>query len=170
MRVSWRIGAALGITGLLAVAGCSSSSKSSTGTNTTAATSPATTSAGGETSTTAAPSKYKATATPTTGLKAGSAVTVTASNFTAGKKLGINECAQKGNANVGAEDCDLGGIVVINVGANGTGTGVIKVKTTGIGSNNHNCMGATTRCFLSVGELSADPNAERADDVNLHFS
>jgi len=172
MRSFWRYGAVLGIGGVLAVAGCGSSSKSDAGSgtsSTTAAAATTTTAAAETTTSTSPPSKYKATATPTTGLKAGDPVSVSVSNFTAGKTLGINECAQQGTADVGAEDCDLGGIQTITVGADGTGSGSIKVKDTGIGSNAHDCHAAGTRCFLSIGELTADANAERSDDIDLTF-
>jgi hypothetical protein len=180
MRRSWRCAVVVVAIGALGLAACggddddSSSDTTKASSDTTAAASD-TTAGGSDTTagssdTTAAPSPYKATATPTDGLADGAAVTVSVEGFTAGKTLGINECAQQGDADVGAEDCDLGGIVTITVGSDGTGTGTINVKKSGIGSNAHDCADPTTRCFLSVGELTADANAERSDDVNLKFA
>ncbi|MCU1429421.1 MAG: hypothetical protein JWL83_3421 [Actinomycetia bacterium] len=91
------------------------------------------------------------------------------SNFKAGLTLGINECAQKGDAAVDAPDCALDHLSTLKVGADGTGTGTAKVYANNIGSKKHDCADPTTRCFISVGELTADPNAQRADDVNLKF-
>ena len=75
MKRSWRLTAMVGVLGLLALAACSSSSKKSEN-NTTATTSAAagTTGGGATTTTTSPPSPHKATATPTTGLKNGTAV------------------------------------------------------------------------------------------------
>jgi hypothetical protein len=170
MKQSWRFGTAVAVIGFVGLAACGSSSKSGTGsTPTTTAAETTTTAAPEPTTTTSPPSPYKATGEPTTGLAAGAAVKVSVSNFKAGLTLGINECAQQGTADVGAEDCDLGGIKTLTVAADGTGTGTIKVKDKAIGSNAHDCHAADTRCFLSVGELTADPNAQRSDDINLTF-
>jgi hypothetical protein len=165
MMRSWRYAVAVGVIGLVGLAACGDDEGEETASTTTAA-APTTLAV---TTTTEAESPFKATATPTEGLKAGDPVEVSVSGFTAGKTLGINECAQKGDADVGAEDCDLGGIVTLEVAADGTGSGTINVKDTAIGSNNHDCHDPDTRCFLSVGELSADPNAERSDDIDLTF-
>ena len=121
------------------------------------------------TTTTKAKAKPSATATPTTGLTNGAAVTVTAKGFTAGKTIGINECAQAGTAEVGAADCDLSNLPTITIGSDGTGTGVIKVSSGPLGQAQHMCTTAGTRCFLSVGEL-AEGDVERADDVDLTFA
>lgn len=115
-------------------------------------------------------SEFVATAEPTEGLAEGQAVAVSVSGFTPGLTLGINECAELDGGAVGAEDCDLGGIQTIEIGDDGTGTGTINVKASGIGSNAHDCKGEGERCFLSVGELSADANAERSDDIDLTFA
>jgi hypothetical protein len=121
------------------------------------------------TTTTSPPSPHKASVTPTTGLTDGQTVTVTVSKFKAGLTLGINECAQKGQAAVDAPDCALDHIATLKVGADGTGTGTSKVYSSNIGAKKHDCADPTTRCFISVGELSADPKAQRADDVDLKF-
>lgn len=159
-----RIVCVLAVLGLV-LAACGSSSKTTKKTVTTTSVNPNNT-----TTTTSPPSPHKASATPTTGLTNGATVTVTVSAFTPGKTLGINECAQVGDASVGQNDCDLGGIKTLTVGPDGKGTGATPVKSSGIGAANHNCLDPTTRCFISVGELSADPNAERADDVNIKFT
>ena len=121
------------------------------------------------TTTTAAKEVPTATAEPTTDLAAGATVTVKVSGFTAGKTLGINECAQAGEAEVGAADCDLGGIKTLVVGADGTGEGTTTVSKGPIGQNAHLCGTPDVRCFLSVGELVAG-EAERAEDIDLTFA
>jgi hypothetical protein len=177
MKRSWRWAVVFAVVGVLGLSACggddddddSASSDTTAATETTASSD--TTAASSET--TAAedtPSPYKATADPTTGLADGAAVTVNVEGFTAGKTLGINQCAQEGDSEVGAEDCNLEGIQVITVSADGTGTGTINVKASGIGSNAHDCLAAGTRCFLSIGELVEDPNAERSDDIDLTFT
>jgi len=153
-----RVVAVLAVLTLL-VAACGSSDSGSKDTTTTKAQSPGSGSKSGP----------SATATPTTGLTTGTSVTVTAKGFTPGKQIGINECAQTGSAEVGAQDCDLGNISVLKVGADGTGTGTIAVTKGPIGQAAHTC-GGDTRCFLSVGELVPDANAERAKDIDLTFS
>ncbi|HZJ26399.1 MAG TPA: hypothetical protein VFF40_05220 [Acidimicrobiia bacterium] len=44
------------------------------------------------------------------------------------------------------------------------------VKSTDIGANAHDCGAADTRCFLSVGELIADADAERSEDIDITFA
>lgn len=122
------------------------------------------------TTTTSPPSPYKASATPTEGLTDGATVTVNVSNFKAGLTLGINECAQQGDDQVGAEDCALDHIKTLTVGADGTGTGTAQVYMKNIGSAAHDCTQADTRCFLSVGELTDSPDAQRSDDIDLKFA
>jgi hypothetical protein len=166
MRLQVMKAAGVGIALVALLGACGSSSKKSSA----PATTPTTAAPAATTTTTSPPSPYKASATPTTGLTNGQKVTVTVSAFKAGLTLGINECAQAGTADVGAADCDLGGIQQIKVAADGTGTGTINVKSSGIGAKKHDCSAPDTRCFLSVGELSADPNAQRSDDINLTFA
>jgi hypothetical protein len=124
------------------------------------------------TTTTSPPSPQQGTATPSTGLKDGQAIAVAVHGFLPVPKtpVGINECAQKGDANVDAPDCALDHIVVIKIKPDGTGTATFKVVASKVGSNNHNCLEAGTRCFLSVGELSAAAKVERTDDINLTFA
>ncbi len=113
---------------------------------------------------------FKATATPTTNLADGATVSVTVSGFTAGKTVGINECAQAGTSEVGAADCHLSGIQIITVGSDGTGKGETTVSKGPIGENGHMCGTADVRCFLSVGELVDSPTAERTDDIDITFA
>ena len=178
MKRSWRWAVVVAAVGALALSACSgddddddsASSDTTAATEQTTAASSETTAGSSETTAAEEESPYKATADPTTGLTDGATVNVSVEGFTAGKQLGINQCAQEGDSEVGAEDCYLEGISVLTVGADGTGTGTIVVKATGIGSNGHDCLAAGTRCFLSVGELVDDPNAERSDDVDLTFT
>ena len=122
------------------------------------------------TTTTSPPSPYKATVTPSENLTDGQDVTITVSDFTAGKTLGLNECAeQEGDPEVGAEDCALDHLATLTVGADGTGTGTTKAYAKDIGSAKHDCTASDTRCFFSVGEL-AEGDVERADDVNITFA
>jgi hypothetical protein len=160
---------AVALVAVLAACGSSGSSKAKdTTAKTTAAT--ATPTLPATTTSTSPPSPYKATATPTEGLTDGQEITVSVSAFTAGKTLGINECASTNDSDVGAADCALDKIKTITVGADGTGTSKYNVSIANIGANKHDCKDPATRCFLSIGELSADPNAQRADDVNLTFA
>jgi Neocarzinostatin family len=122
------------------------------------------------TTSTSPPSPYKATATPTEGLTDGQEIDVSVSEFGAGKTLGINECAEVGDADVGAADCALDHIKTIKVAADGTGTSKFNVVIANVGSAKHDCKDPATRCFLSIGELSADPAAQRADDIDLKFA
>jgi hypothetical protein len=39
-----------------------------------------------------------------------------------------------------------------------------------VGANKNDCTAEGVRCFVSVGELTADANAQRADDVDLQFT
>jgi hypothetical protein len=124
------------------------------------------------TTTTSPPSPQQGTATPNTGLKDGDSVTVSVTGFTPVPKnpVGINECAQKGTASVDTPDCAIDHIVILKIKADGTGSATFKVLGANVGSAKHNCLDADTRCFLSIGELSADPKVERTDDVNLKFA
>jgi hypothetical protein len=179
MKRSWRWAVVVAAVGALALSACSgddddddsASSDTTAATEQTTAASSDTTAAADETTAAAdEPSPYKATADPTTGLTDGATVNVSVEGFTAGKHLGINQCASTNDSEVGAEDCNLEGIAVLTVDADGTGTGTINVKASGIGSNAHDCLSPDTRCFLSVGELVEDPNAERSDDIDLTFT
>lgn len=168
MKRSKLIGAAA-LVALLAACGSSGSGKAkNTTANTTAAT--ATPTLPATTTSTSPPSPYKATATPTEGLTDGQEITVSVSNFKAGLTLGINECASTNEGDVGGPDCALDKIKTIMVAADGTGTSKFNVAIANVGSNKHDCKDPATRCFLSIGELSADPNAQRSDDIDLKFA
>ena len=145
--------------GAFVFAACSSSDSSKATTTTKAA----------ATTTTEAASKFKSTATPTEDLTNGAAITVKVSGFTAGKTLGIIECAQAGDSETGQADCDLAGMTVITAGADGSGEGVTKANKGPVGENAHMCGTAGVRCFLSVGELTAD-GGERTDDIDIAFA
>jgi len=123
------------------------------------------------TTTTSPPSPQQGTATPSTGLHDGQVIQVKVTGFLPVPKnpVGINECAQKGNANVDTPDCALNLIVPIKIQPDGTGSASFTVAAKDIGSAKHVC-GGDTRCFLSIGELSADPKVERTDDVNITFA
>jgi hypothetical protein len=159
MRV---VGAGIALIALLGA--CSSSSKK------TVATTPPTQAPAATTTTTSPPSKYKETVTPTDNLKTGDEVTVSVSNFTPGKTVGINECSTKTD-NTGS-GCDLGAIVQMKVGADGTASSKFKVKNGPFGKDNVVCtqVKAPDFCLISVGELIAAANAERADPVKITFA
>lgn len=150
------------------VAGCSSSDKPSA--STTPETTPTTPPPASTTTTTAPASPYKATATPTTGLKDGQAVTVKISGFKPGLQLGINECAT--TTDDSGSGCDLGGIKIITSAADGTGSAVFNVKVGPFGADKIVCtaLKPPEHCLISVGELTADPNAQRSNDVPLQFA
>jgi hypothetical protein len=158
------IGAALFVA-VLAACG-SSGKKAATTTVTQTPTLPATT------TTTSPPSPQQGTATPSTGLKDGQAIQVAVTGFTPVPKnpVGINECAQKGDASVDAPDCALDHIVILKIQPDGTASATFKVVASKVGSNAHDCLEAGTRCFLSIGELSADAKVMRTDDVDLTFA
>jgi hypothetical protein len=165
VRRSKLTGAAL-LIALLAACGSSGSSKASQTTVTQTPTLPATT------TTTSPPSPQQGTATPSTGLKDGQAIAVAVTGFLPVPKtpVGINECAQKGDASVDTPDCAIDHIAIVKIKSDGTGTATFKVVASKVGSNNHNCLEAGTRCFLSIGELSAAAKVERTDDIDLTFA
>jgi hypothetical protein len=148
------------------VAGCSSSDKPAAS----PATTPTTPPPASTTTTTAPASPYKATASPTTGLTDGQAVTVNISGFKPGLQLGINECAT--TTDDSGSGCDLGAIKIITSAPDGTGSAVFNVKIGPFGADKIVCtaLKAPEHCLLSVGELTADANAERSNDVPLQFA
>ena len=153
----------LGVIGVVALvlAGCSSDDKKSDSGSSDSST----------TTTKEAPkTKPTATATPTADLASGALVTVTVKDFKSGLTLGINECAAAQGSEVGADDCDLRNLKTLTVGADGTGTGTTNVTAGPIGKNAHMCSTAGTRCFLSVGELTVEADAQRSDDIDLTFA
>ena len=157
MKRTWVSMFAMGAVVVLFAAACSSSSDSSGDNNTTSTTKEA-------------KAEPSATAEPTTDLTEGQEVSVSAEGFTPGLSLGINECAELNDDGVGGDDCNLGGIGILEIGDDGTGTGTIAVISTDIGANAHDCSNPDTRCFLSVGELIPDDDAERAPDIGITFA
>ena len=106
-----------------------------------------------------AQAKPAGTISPQEGLTNGTVVTITGTGFTAGKTLGITECSDQGDS-TGAGDCDLGKIKTVTVGADGKVSGTYTVSAGPFGQNNRVCD-ATHKCVISLGEETADPNAER---------
>jgi len=157
MKRSGLIAGAIFATMVLALGACGSDDEKSSGSDET-------------TTTTEGKSKPSASATPTTDLTQDQEVTVSVKGFKSGLTLGINECAQAGDAEVGQNDCDLSAIKTITVGSDGTGTGPMIVSKGPIGQAAHMCGTPDVRCFLSVGELTAEPDAQRADDIDLTFA
>jgi Neocarzinostatin family len=153
------VGAALALLG----AACGGDDDDST-----AATTPTTPATEATTSTSAPPSPYKLTVTPTDGLTDGQAVTVSVSGFTAGKTVGINQCSDQTDDT--GSGCDLGGIKTMTIGPDGTATAQFNVKVGPFGADQVMCTAAGTQCLISVGELTAEANAERSDTVNLNFA
>jgi hypothetical protein len=164
MRLHHMKAAVIGVALVAALGACGSSSKATPATTPTTAAPPTTT------STTTPPSPYKATGSPTTGLTNGQAVTVKISGFKPGLQLGINECST--TTDNSGSGCDLGAIQIIKAGADGSGTATFKVKVGPFGGAKIVCtaLKKPDHCLLSVGELSADPKAERSNDVPLAFA
>lgn len=152
--------------GTLLLAACGSDSKSSDTTTTKAK---ETTTTAKESTTTAAKGPT-GTAAPNTGLTDGQTITVSVSGFKPNtQNVGVNECAaDTPDADVGEGDCWLSGIALITIDAEGKGSTQFTVSQKPDTANPHECTG-TTRCFLSIGELTADANAQRTGDVPLAF-
>jgi Neocarzinostatin family len=144
---------ALAVLGL-AVGACSSSSNGS--------------SKKSSTSTTKAKAKPTATVTPSTGLTNGQTVTLVAKNFTPGKTIGVTECSTRDNES--GSGCDLRTIPTGTIAADGTVTLQFKVESMNLGADMINCTTGPHVCGLSAGELSADPKAQRADQVDIAFA
>jgi Neocarzinostatin family len=144
---------------LLAACGSSGSKKAA---DTTAATSGSSTSATATptlpppavTTTTVDPNAPTITITPSTGLHDSQMVTVSGAKFPPGHKIGITECADKGDA-TGATDCDLAGIgpTIKAVAADGTYSAQFAVKLKP--SATDAACGAAQPCVISLGELAA---------------
>jgi hypothetical protein len=156
--------AGVGIALVALLGACGSSDK-----KTTPATTPTTAAPPSTTTTSAPPNPHKATASPTTNLTNGQTVTVNVSGFTAGKTLGINECATTTDDT--GSGCDLGNIQQIHVGSDGTASGTIKVSAGPFGTDKVVCadLKAPDYCLLSVGELAAG-DVERSDDIKITFA
>jgi Neocarzinostatin family len=168
MRLHKTRAAVLGVAFVAVLGACGSSSKPAAAPETTPTTAaPPSTAA---TTTTVPANPYKATATPTTGLTDGQAVTVKISGFKPGLQLGINECST--TTDDSGSGCDLGGITIITSAADGTGSATVHVKAGPFGADKVVCsaLQEPEHCLLSVGELTADANAERSNDVPISFA
>src|SRR5579875_2699107 len=133
----------------LVLAGCGGSSpkSSSTSTGTTASSSSAP--AGGG---------QKMTITPSTGLKTGQTVKVSATGFTPGETLVVTECANKG-AQTGAGDCDLSALKPVTADSAGKVQTTFTVTKGPFGSSKVVC-GAPNGCLISVTQETPTPSQE----------
>jgi hypothetical protein len=171
-KTTWRVVAVLALSAL-ALAACGSDAKKATTTTTKAAvtttTGPAVTTTTAATTTTVK-SKFSMTVTPHDNLTVGQVVVIKGVGFTAGKTLGATECAD--NTDNSGGGCDLSAYVTGKVGADGTITLNMPVKKVLHSATPVTCgaAGAPGQCQISLGELSADPNAERADGIQLTFA
>lgn len=105
------------------------------------------------------------TISPSTGLRSGMTVHVTAVGFTPGQPLVINECADKGT-NTGPADCNLSGMVATTADTSGRVSADYVVTSGPFGANNIVCS-ATQPCLLSVSQAVPSPSEEA--DVRLRF-
>ena len=105
------------------------------------------------------------TISPSTGLRSGMTVHVSAVGFTPNQPLVINECADKG-ANTGPGDCNLSGLVATAADASGRVSADYVVTSGPFGANNIVCS-ATQPCLLSVSQAVPSPSEEA--DVPLRF-
>jgi hypothetical protein len=95
------------------------------------------------------------TVTPSEGLTDGQKVHVTGKGFVAGHKVAINECSE--NTDDTGSGCDLGGLVQLDVAADGSVEGDFNVKVGPFGKDNIVCKAKGPEpCLLSVGELVGD--------------
>ena len=154
MRRFTLLGAALLIVALAACGSSGSNKAADTTGSTTAATETPTLPTTTTTTEPVDPNAPTIEVTPTTGLTDGQMVTVTGKNWTAGTKIGITECLDKGDA-TGAADCNLAGIAptIKTVPADGTYSGqyAVKLKPSDAGA----ACSATVPCVLSLGQLVA---------------
>lgn len=159
----------------ISLAACSSSSSKAEDTTTTA---PAATTPTLAATTTTAPAAPAATITlsKTDGLTDGETITVSGKGFVASSrlklgeaKIGITQCVDKGE-NTGADDCNLGGMAVITVNADGTaGPAEFKVAKGPFGGKNEVC-GVDGPCVISLGELVPDADAQRTNAQTITFA
>ena len=111
------------------------------------------------------PKPQVASVDPCKGLTDGQTVKVYVAGFTAGKSVGINECSTATDDT--GSGCDLGGLKLMTIGADGTASSDFVVKKGPFGKDNVVCA-APTQCLISVGELAAG-DVERSPDVFLTF-
>ena len=92
------------------------------------------------------------------------------SGFKPGLQLGINECAT--TTDDSGSGCDLGAIKIITSAPDGTGSAMFNVKVGPFGADKIVCtaLKAPEHCLISVGELTAEPDAQRSNDVPLQFA
>ncbi len=166
MTGKWtRLLAVVAVAGL-ALAACSSSGSSKTSSTTKKETT--TTKAAGPGCPNEKPDKPKpqiASVDPCKDLAEGQTVKVYVAGFTAGKQVGINECSTKTDQT--GSGCDLDGLKIMQIGADGTASSDFVVKKGPFGKDAVVCT-APTQCLISVGELAAG-DVERSPDVFLTF-
>src|SRR5579875_3255352 len=139
----------------LVLAGCGGSSPKSSSTSTAATTSPGTTASS---SSAPAGGGQKMTITPSTGLKTGQTVKVSATGFTPGETLVVTECANKG-AQTGAGDCDLSALKPVTADSAGKVQTTFTVTKGPFGSSKVVC-GAPNGCLISVTQETPTPSQE----------
>ncbi|HVU73838.1 MAG TPA: neocarzinostatin apoprotein domain-containing protein [Mycobacteriales bacterium] len=172
-HVTARVAAIIAAACALGLSACGSSKSSSAPTTTPTTGAAVTTAAAPDTSTpdTSTPSSAAAGGEPTLTLDPkgpyapGTKVKVSATGFKPNEQVGINECADKGNA-TGAGDCDLAKIVLLNTDSSGAGSGTYAVHKGPFGANNIVCGGAT-KCLLSVAELVATGGLSASEDITF---
>lgn len=106
------------------------------------------------------------TVTPDSGLSGGQEVALAGSGFSPGVGLGITQCADEEDPDNGIEsteqgDCDIRAIAPVDADARGRVSATYTVSAGPFGENGHVCD-ATHDCVLALGQLSPEPDAERA--------
>ncbi|MGZ4755287.1 MAG: neocarzinostatin apoprotein domain-containing protein [Acidimicrobiia bacterium] len=118
--------------------------------------------AGSTTSTTKKAKGPAVTVTPATGLTDGQVVHVTGTGFVVGHQVAINECSD--DTDDTGSGCDLGGLKLLTVDANGAVAGDFPVKVGPFGKDNVVCKAKGPKsCLLSIGELTGDAPHPTAD-------
>lgn len=115
--------------------------------------------------------------TPAEGLADGDEIAIEAAGFTPGTALGITQCADETDPDQGIEitgagECNLRAIATVEADASGAvaTTYIVAAGQTMIDNTESGVTcDATHDCVVSVGELVADADAERATFV-LHFA
>lgn len=111
-----------------------------------------------------AKAKPTLTVTPATGLADGQTVHIAAKGFTPNQQsLGINECANKGDA-TGAGDCNIRELKPVQSDAKGEISADYVVRKGPFGGNNIVCS-AQQKCLLSVSQLIQKPTEEADMDI-----
>lgn len=106
------------------------------------------------------------TVTPSTGLADGATVHVTAKGFTPNQKsLGINECADKGDA-TGAGDCNIRALKAVSSDAKGEISADYVVSKGPFGDNAIVCS-AQQKCLISVSQLIQTPTEEADQGITF---